>query len=119
MLRATLFGLWLVACSGPPGAQGVTDEPDVTEPSPEDTAPPAPDASSGGSQDATSESPSACGKPGECTFSLTGHLIGGGFVISGDDTHALQQQLGAPNIVGATSDDAYTITPGLPGRGAP
>ena len=119
VLRCLLLTLFVVGCGGDPAPPNVGFETDSSEPQPADVSTPEPDASSGGEQDAAPATPSACGKTESCDFSLTGHLIGGGYVISQDNAHALEQQLAAPNIVGATSDGAYTITPGLPGREAP
>ncbi len=129
--RTTLLSLCLLACGGQGDGTGTADESDGSESNfpggPADVdqpdvpdIPAEPDVPEGIDKDTDDGPPSACGDPvGDCTFSVTGHLIGGGFVMATDDTHTLEQQLSAPTIVGTTTDGAYTITPGLPGREVP
>lgn len=129
--RTALLSICLLACGTEGGGTGTANEfdgaepgspaapADVAEPGPPDVAP-EPDVPQGRDKDTDDGPPSACGETGDdCTFSVTGHLLGGGFVMATGDTHTLEQQLSAPTIVGTTTDGTYTITPGLPGREAP
>jgi len=49
---------------------------------------------------------------------VRGYLMGDGFGLSSDNEQfSLQQSLGTPRVVGVTSNDSFTVTPGLPKGG--
>ena len=52
----------------------------------------------------------------DCTFRLTGHVLGGG-AGTGTATagQAVDQAVSTPTFVGLSSNDSFVLTPGLPG----